>query len=36
MTAAINENGETDFLCAECAPPLQVRAMSALGFFMGR
>jgi hypothetical protein len=36
MTAAINENGETDFLCAECAPPLHVRAMSALGFFMGR
>ena len=36
MTAAINENGEADFLCARCAPPLQVRAMSALGFFMGR
>jgi hypothetical protein len=36
MTAAINENGGVDFLCAECAPPLQLRAMSALGFFMGR
>lgn len=36
MTAATNENGQTEFLCAECAPPLQVRAMSAMGFFMGR
>jgi hypothetical protein len=36
MSAAINENGETDFLCAACTPPLEVRAMSALGFFMGR
>ncbi len=36
MTASINENGGTDFLCEECAPPLQVRAMSAFGFFMRR
>lgn len=36
MFAAFNENGETEFVCAECSPPLQVRAMSALGFFMGR
>lgn len=36
MIAGTNENGETEFLCAECAPPLQVRAMSAIGFFMGR
>jgi hypothetical protein len=36
MSAAMNENGEIDFLCEECAPPLQLRAMSALGFFMGR
>lgn len=36
MDAATNEKGETEFLCAECAPPLQVRAMAALGFFMGR
>ena len=36
MTAAINENGETEFLCSECTLPLRMRAMSALGFFMGR
>lgn len=36
MTAATNENGETEFLCAKCTPPLQLRAMSDLGFFMGR
>jgi hypothetical protein len=36
MFAALNENGETEFLCAGCSPPLQLRAMSALGFFMGR
>lgn len=36
MSAAIGENGEIHFLCAECAPPLHVRAMSALGFFMDR
>lgn len=36
MTAATNENGKTEFLCAECAPPLQVRAISAIGFFVGR
>jgi len=36
MSASINENGGTDFLCDGCAPPLQVRAISALGFFMGR
>jgi hypothetical protein len=35
MTAGTNEIGKTEFLCAKCAPPLQVRAMSALGFFMG-
>lgn len=32
MTAAINEKGEIDFLCEKCTPPLQVRAMSVLGF----
>jgi len=36
MTAAIRGDGETDFLCEKCAPPLAVRAMSALGFFSGR
>jgi single-strand DNA-binding protein len=36
MTATIIEGGGTEFLCSECAPPLQIRAMSALGFFMGR
>jgi hypothetical protein len=36
MTAAISENGEPDFLCSGCAPPLQVRAMSDLVFFLGR
>lgn len=36
MSASMNENGGTDFLCEECAPPLRVRAISALGFFMGR
>jgi hypothetical protein len=36
MTATINENGETSFLCAGCAPPLQVRAMSTFWFFASR
>jgi hypothetical protein len=36
MFATISEAGEIDFLCDGCAPPLQVRAMSALGFFKGR
>jgi hypothetical protein len=36
MFAAFNENDEPEFLCMECSPPLQVRAMSALGFFMRR
>jgi hypothetical protein len=36
MAAAINENGETEFLCSQHAPPLQMRAMCDLGFFMGR
>lgn len=36
MSAATNEKGGSDFLCEECAPPLQLRAISALGFFMGR
>jgi hypothetical protein len=36
MSAAINENGEPEFLCMKHTPPLQVRAMMALGFFMGR
>ncbi|OFW28250.1 MAG: hypothetical protein A3J28_09800 [Acidobacteria bacterium RIFCSPLOWO2_12_FULL_60_22] len=35
MYAATNEVGETEFLCQDCAPPLQFRAMSTLGFFMG-
>lgn len=35
MTAATNEQGETEFLCSACAPPLQVRAMADLGFFTG-
>lgn len=34
MFAAVNENGETEFACERCAPPLQIRAVSALGFFM--
>jgi len=36
MTATINENGETSFLCAGCAPPLQVRAMTTFWFFASR
>ena len=36
MTTTTYENGATEYLCAECAPPLQMRAMCALGFFMGR
>ena len=36
MTAALNENRKVEFLCALHAPPLQVRAMCDLGFFMGR
>ena len=36
MTATTNENGKTDFLCTQHAPPLQMRAMCDLGFFMGR
>ncbi len=36
MTAGTNEIGKIEFLCAKCSPPLQVRAMAALGFFMGR
>ncbi len=36
MAVTINENGETKFLCAECAPPLQLRAMCDRGFFLGR
>lgn len=35
MTATTYENGVTEFLCAEHAPPLQMRGMCALGFFMG-
>lgn len=36
MSVVFDENGEPEFLCMECSPPLQVRAMSTLGFFMGR
>jgi hypothetical protein len=32
MTATINENGGTEYLCAQCAPPLQMRAICDLGF----
>jgi hypothetical protein len=34
MSAAI-ENRKLQYLCDECTPPLQMRAMSAHGFFMG-
>jgi hypothetical protein len=36
MTATTYENSATEYLCAEHAPPLHMRAMCALGFFMGR
>jgi hypothetical protein len=35
MTATTYENGTIEYLCAEHAPPFQMRAMCALGFFMG-
>lgn len=36
MLAAFNKNGESEFLCAKCSPPLQIRAMTALAFFLDR
>ncbi len=36
MSATIRENGGVEYLCAKCAPPLQMRAMCDVGFFMGR
>lgn len=35
MYAAINEEGYPEYLCPQCAMPIQLRAMSDLGFFMG-
>jgi hypothetical protein len=36
MSAALNENGEPEFMCTKCSLSLQIRAMMVLGFFMGR
>jgi hypothetical protein len=35
MTAMTSDSGVTEYLCAEHAPPLQLRAKCVLGFFMG-
>ncbi len=36
MSAYRSDTGEIEYQCDRCAPPLQVRAISALGFFMRR
>jgi len=35
MYAAIDELGNIEYACADCAIPIEMRAMSDLGFFMG-
>ena len=34
MYVAINEEGDPEYHCAQCAIPIQLRAMSDLGYFM--
>lgn len=36
MYVSLNDCREAEFLCEACAPPMQVRAMSVIGYFMGR
>jgi hypothetical protein len=35
MYAAISEEGHMEYHCSECALPIEMRAMSDLGYFMG-
>ncbi len=36
MDAVINERGNVEYACADCAIPIEMRAMSDLGFFMDK
>jgi hypothetical protein len=35
MYAALDDEGQMEYHCADCAFPIEMRAMSDLGFFMG-
>ncbi len=35
MYATMDEEGHVEYMCAECAFPIEMRAMSDLGYFMG-
>ncbi len=36
MQVIVDVDGSIGYLCEECAPPIEMRAMSAVGFFVGR